>query len=292
MKRNEYIIESSKIIDDKNIAICSDMHINKKTSEKKIDEVLETLADIKPTHIVIPGDLYDVDHSTMFNMPDKVSLFIDRATDIADVFYVKGNIEQKSSLLPYRLYNNNNPKFHLLCENNSDGKYRYLNNAGINIAGIKLPLSFYKLSESERTKILLFHYKKYLEKLSKSCGTKDFNILLCHDPIIKKSMHYFAKLTKGTQNEINFNFDLIVSGHNHGGIWPDWMKPLFKMINANIELCYPTYTKGMFEVGDAGNKMIVSEGITKFNSDFGGLQILERFHEGTIENVKILSKKK
>ena len=290
MKRIEYILESSKINENKNIAICSDMHINKNIPNKKINEVLQTLADIKPTHIVIPGDLYDVDDSTIFNTPDKVSLFIDKATDIADVFYIKGNIEQKSELLPYKLYNNNNPKFHLLCENNNDGKYRYIKNNDINIAGIKLPLNFYKLSESERTKIILFQYKKYLEKLSKSCGTKDFNILLCHDPIIIEVINYFEKLSMEKQHESNFNFDLIIAGHNHGGIWPNFMKPLFKLIQANMDLCYPTYTKGIFEAGHKG-KMIVSQGITKFHSDFGVLQRLEGFHEGTIENVKILSKK-
>ncbi len=254
LKKFEYIIESSKIVEDKNVAICSDLHINKKTPEKKIDDVLQALADIKPTHIVIPGDLYDVDDTTIFNMPDKVSLFIDNATDIADVFYVKGNVEQKSELLPYRLYNNNNPKFHLLCEHNSDGKYRYIYNNGITIAGIKLPLDFYVLSESERAKCLLLQYRKYLEKLSKYCGAKNFNILLCHDPIIARTMLYLRTLTSNAKDETNLNFDLIISGHNHGGMWPDWMKPLFKLIGANIELCYPTYTKGMIDIGHNGEK--------------------------------------
>ena len=96
-----------------------DIHINKKKSYKKINYVLENLADIKPTYIVIPVDLYNVDESTLYSyldIPEKVSTFINDETDIADVSYVKGNIEQKSGLLPYGLYNNNNPKFHLLCE--------------------------------------------------------------------------------------------------------------------------------------------------------------------------------
>lgn len=96
-----------------------DIHINKKTSNKKINYVLENLDNIKPTYIVIPGDLYNVDESTVYSyldIPEKVSTFINDETDIADVSYVKGNIEQKSGLLPYGLYNNNNPKFHLLCE--------------------------------------------------------------------------------------------------------------------------------------------------------------------------------
>ncbi len=287
MERYEYTIESSKIDGDKNIAICSDLHINKKTTDKKIDDILYTLEDIKPTHIVIPGDLYDTavyDNEQIFN-------FIDNATEIADVFYVKGNIEQKNGLLPYKLYNNHNRKFHLLCERNLDGEYTYINNNGINISGIKLPLEFYRLNENQRAMFLLFEYRKYLETLSVNCGSKNFNVLLCHDPIILKIIPFLRNLTAKTPYETDLNFDLIISGHNHGGIWPDWMRPFFKLIGANMELCYPTYTKGMIEIGCNGGKIVISKGITKFHSDFGKLQLFERFHEGTVENVKILSKK-
>lgn len=292
MRRIEYTMDSSKVSEDKNIAICSDMHINEKTPDRKIDDVLQTLADIKPTHIVIPGDLYDVDMDDMSSLYERVSQFVEDATEIADVFYVKGNVEQKSGLLPYRLYNNHNPKFHLLCERNLDGKYRYIKNDGINVAGIKPPLDFYKLSETERVKILLFQYRKYLEKLSRCCGTKDFNILLCHDPIIAAAKYFSEILAADGKWDYNFNFDLVISGHNHGGIWPDWMIPLFKLMGANMDLCYPTFTKGMLDIGHNGEKMVISEGITKFHSDFGRLQMLERFHEGTIENVRVLSRKK
>ena len=37
--------------------------------------------------------------------------------------------------------------------------------------------------------------------------------------------------------------------------------------------------------------MIISEGITKFHSDFGKFQMFEKYHEGTVENVKVLSRK-
>lgn len=38
--------------------------------------------------------------------------------------------------------------------------------------------------------------------------------------------------------------------------------------------------------------MIISEEITKFHSDFGKFQMFEKYHEGTVENVKVLSRKK
>ena len=90
------------------------------------------------------------------------------------------------------------------------------------------------------------------------------------DPIIAEVMLYLKTLTS-TKHETNLNFDLIVSGHNYGCIWHNWMKPLFKLTGSNIELFYPIYTKDMLEVGKNGEKIMVSEGITKFNSGFGCL---------------------
>ena len=167
MKRKQYMMYSDKINSNINIAVCSDLHLSDSTSKKKLLDVLETLQEIKPTHIVMPGDLYDICDGTIAKKNDIVTKFIDEATDIADVFYVKGNIEQRSMLLPYGLYYNNNPRFHLLCEENTDGRFRYINNDGINISAIKLPIGFYYLTEEERCKMLLDRYNKYLEKLSK-----------------------------------------------------------------------------------------------------------------------------
>ena len=284
MKRKQYTIYSDKIDSSKNIAVCSDLHLNENTSKKKISEVLETLDEIKPSHIVIPGDLYDVCHSTIEVKNDIVTDFINEATDIADVYYVKGNIEQRSMLLPYGLYYNNNPHFHLLCENTPSGKDKIIYNNDVNVSAIKLPLDFYYLNEEERCKALMERYNKYLEKLSKYCGTKNFNVLLCHDPIIVKALQLYQK------EHGNLNFDLIISGHNHGGLFPYWLKSVFEFSGADMERLYPTYTKGIFET-NYNQYTIVSEGVTRFHSGFGKLQFLEKCHEGTIENVKVLSKK-
>lgn len=284
MKRKQYTIYSDKIDSSKNIAVCSDLHLNENTSKKKISEVLETLDEIKPSHIVIPGDLYDVCHSTIEVKNDIVTDFINEATDIANVYYVKGNIEQRSMLLPYGLYYNNNPHFHLLCENTPSGKDKIIYNNDINVSAIKLPLDFYYLNEDERCKELMERYNKYLEKLSRSCGTKNFNVLLCHDPIIVKALQLYQK------DHGALNFDLIISGHNHGGLFPYWMKSVLEFSGVDMERLYPTYTKGIFET-NYNQFTLVSEGVTKFHSGFGKLQCLENFHEGTIENVKVLCKK-
>ena len=283
MKRNEYVIKSPKVKSDKNIVICSDMHINSRTSFEKIEETIGSISEMKPTHIVIPGDLYDANQYGIAKNAEKVAYFIGQTSKIADVYYVRGNIDQRINLFSNDSCYNDNEKFHALCEGNENDSQLCVKNDDINFSGIELPSDFYDLGEHDKIKILLSYYKTYLEKLSNICGSKDFNVLLCHDPIIRDAICYLSY--KGI---IDLNFDLVVSGHNHGGIWPTFMKPLFRLAHFDMDLLYPTYTKGMFEMKDCQKNLIVSEGVTKFHSGFGALQFLESFHEGTIENVKVL----
>ena len=287
MKRNEYKLYSSKVKSDKNIAIVSDLHISESMSDSALTEVLDTLDDINPSHIVIPGDLYNVDISTICE--DKVTKFVNEASLIADVFYVKGNIEDKGSILnmrilPTGLSKNNNPKIHILCEKIGDYQERFVHYDGINISGIRMPESFYKLSEYEKVTMLLSKYQRYLERLSKQCGESNFNVLLCHDPIIRDMLMVMETI----KNE-PLNFDLVISGHNHGGMFPESLKPLFKLISKDIKKYYPSYTDGIMTC-DNNSIMIVSEGVTKYHSEMGVLEHLERFHEGTVENVRVLKK--
>lgn len=291
MKRREYEVYTNKVDSEKNIAIVSDMHISDETPTEKLIDTLDTLSDIKPTHIVMPGDLYDVDVATMFNR--KVTSFINDATDIAPVFYVKGDSEDRGALysmkmLPKGLDNGQNKKFHVLNEENKEISLDSYTFKGINFTGLKLPQEYYGLSEFNKARYILNHYRSYLERMSqrlqvlKEKGYDEFSVLLCHDPaIIDAITHY--NLTEDEQ----LNFNLMISGHNHGGIYPNSLRPLFKM--AGKGSLYPSYTDGIHCTGDE-QYGIVSEGITKYPAGMGIMSSFERFHEGTIENVRVLKK--
>ena len=288
MRRMEYTLCSSKVKSDKNIAIVSDLHISENMPKKRLTEVLDTLDDIDPTHIVIPGDLYNVDMSTIGE--EKVTNFMNSASEIADVFYVKGNTEDMGSILNYRilpngLEKNDNSRIHILCENQKGYQTKVAKHNELSIAGIRLPEEFYRLSESEKVTMLLSRYDKYLDRLLKQCGEKSYNILLCHDPIIRDMI----LLMEAIRDSKISTFDLVISGHNHGGMFPESLRPLIKLFSKDITKYYPTYTDGLMRCGNNG-LMIVSEGITKYHSEMGVLEHLERYHEGTIENVRILKK--
>lgn len=280
MKKNEYVLYNSKVVSNKNIAIVSDLHISENTPNKKLEEVLDTLDDIHPTHIVIPGDLYNVDTSTICE--NKVTNFVEDMTSIAETFYVKGNTEDMGSILNMSIFPNGikeNKKFHILGEDEKIVHYD-----GINITGIKIPEELYKKEEKRKMIELLTKYEEYLNRISKKCGDKDYNILLCHDPI----MFEVLKIIEGINGNA-LNIDLLVAGHNHGGMFPKVLKPIINPFTNDINKYYPSYVNGLWET-DTNNHMIVSEGVTKYHSEMGILENLERFHNGTIENVRILKK--
>ncbi|MBE6156256.1 MAG: hypothetical protein E7161_00715 [Firmicutes bacterium] len=277
IKNHEYF--TSKNVSEKTLAIASDIHLSETTNIKDTLELLDTLDRIKPTHILLPGDLYNVDSSFQIESSNIADEFIKFASRIAPIIYVRGNSELKSDFLPCSF--SRNSQLHVLNSSNSlNVGTKYMASFGdMNIAGIDLPLDFYGLTEDEKVTLLLNKYQVYIRNIARLCQQSDFNILLCHDPIIIKIADELKALS---------NFDLVVSGHNHGGLVPDVLKPIFKLLGADLDKLYPTFRKGVVE--KQNTKYLISEGVTKFHAEFGGLAKLERFHEGSIDVVRVLKK--
>ena len=82
--------------------------------------------------------------------------------------------------------------------------------------------------------------KPNLGWLDEFCEQKGYRILLSHHP------EYFELLK-------NYDIDLILSGHAHGGQWRFFGLPIF----APGQGIFPKYTSGFYE-----NKMFVSRGVT------------------------------
>lgn len=271
MKVNEYKIETNKTVTDKRIAVVSDIHINGSTEVEKLLSIKNILKEIKPTHVFIPGDLYNVDEVTLSRQvgDNIVYNFLHELADIADIFYVKGNNEVKSSLIPYEIYNNLDPRIHLLCDtyaNYLSGSRNYCNYNNIvtgdmDVMAIKLPEVFYSISKDERIELLVSRYKEYLKNLTTKCNSDRYNVLLCHDSIMLDVYREIEALK---------NFDLIVSGHNHRGVYID-----------SIE---HEYISGIIQ--KLNTIFLISRGISR--SD----EVLDNDHESTIEVVNVYSKKR
>lgn len=274
----KYDIHTKKEIEEQKIAIMSDLHLENFGWDEKNLEIIKTLDKINPTSILIPGDLYN----TPSKVNDYLKTFLNSISDIAEVFYIPGNSEIKNGFIPVSILENKNPRLHILGNFISTGvSNAVINSKNMSVAGVELKEDFYYQSESNKVEMLLTKYKNYIEKLSTLCQDETFNILLCHDPIIIKAYEELQALSK---------FDLVVSGHNHGGIAPEYLKPLFKVLGLDLEKLYPTFVKGIYEKNQTN--FIVSEGVTKYQSEFGPLKALENFHEGTIEVVRVRKKDK
>lgn len=286
MKVKNYSIFVEKDIPDTTIAVGADFHISKKTKNKKIQEVLDTFDSIKPTCIVMPGDLYNVDYKTVYSDDTKVIDFLNQATEIAPVYYAPGNSELKCDFLPEGLTNNTNPNLHILCDSSKEFWEMGERNPkftdmvvteDMTVSAIKLPLEFYGMHEYQKSRFLLDNITLgYLIDMNFETDENKLNILICHDPYIITLARYLNQI------------DLVLSGHNHGGLFKEELKPLLKKLKADLELLYPTYIKGLWHRGNP--HFVISEGITKYHTDMGALQHLDRFHEGTIEVTRVRSK--
>lgn len=287
MKNKEFIIYSDLIKKDANIAVVSDLHFNSAMSNEKLDEIVELLKKLGPTQIAIPGDIYDpMMGSETYKIDDRIRFqkFIKQICSIADVYYTLGNIDQLD------LYSNDFSKKMLtrLPDNfvTTIGNGNLINLPDYNmcITGINLDKDLYKYDEQIRIKLIKTHYYEYLMGIKNMLKDQTYNVFLCHDPLIIDVLRDIHR--KDFDNIIN----LIISGHNHGGMFPNWAKPFVKLMGLDMQMAYPTYIKGKYSYGLNTGQMIVSEGITKYNSYSGGLQRFEKHHEGTVENIRILKR--
>jgi len=282
MKINVFNIYTDKDITNQKLAIISDIHISYTLEQNKIDDIINTLKIINPNYILIPGNLYNVDLSVLFDFySNKVAKFINEVSEIAEVYYIKGEKELESNILPWVLQLDNYPKFHSLFSktNLSENVMHQSNN--IVITGINLDKEHYQLDEKKKIELFINKYNYYLNKLYTLIKDQNFNILLCHDPFIINVIDTLNQLQK---------FDLIITGPNHESYFSNYLKSITKIIKIDKEKLYPKYFKGMIE--KENTHFLISQGVTKIHSDMSSIENLGCFQKGSIEVVNILKKTK
>lgn len=89
------------------------------------------------------------------------------------------------------------------------------------------------------------HYD--LEWLKRFSGREGYKVLICHHP------EYYLRFIQGTEYD---KFDLIVSGHCHGGQWRIFGHSVF----APGQGLFPKYAYGMHDTHRSGGKLIISAG--------------------------------
>lgn len=230
LKVSNYIIVSHKIpkeFDGFKIIQISDYH-NELSSKLNRDLVVQ-IKNEKPDIITITGDLID---SRKTNIEVAIDL-VKKLKKIASIYYVTGNHEAQISNYDELIDKLRKQDVMILDDK---GYVLERKNSKINIVGIDDPQMLHEYYVDDST-IIGAKLKNidYDEKL--------YSILLSHRP---EMFDFYVKN----------NFDLILTGHTHGG---QISLPFIGGVIAPNQGLFPKYDNGLFK--DKNTNMIVSSGI-------------------------------
>lgn len=234
-----YEVDTRGVFSSKNpvkIAVLADLH-NSFLNDG--DRIIDAVRKEQPDIIIAAGDML-LSHSDQRRENEKTAKLINSLCGIAPLFYGMGNHETAVSnrshlkhLWPDFLSNLTNKE--VLLRNLS--KNIYVKGKKINIYGLELPEKYYKRFNK---------LKPTVEEINNLIGKSDnaaYNILIAHNP------DFFKQYAK-------WGADLILSGHNHGGMV---RIPFFGGIISPRPAIFPKYDYGLFK--DEGAIMIVSAGM-------------------------------
>lgn len=217
---------------DFKIAHLSDYHNSQ--SDKLTNDVIESLKENEPDIIVLTGDLADSRKTDI----ERAVGFVSKIVKIAPVYYVTGNHECNISIKNQSAFDNmidGLESLGVIVLQNMSSAITLPNGEKIEIAGINDPY-FHCENENE--------VKSATEKLCSSfdIDEDEFNILLAHHP---EQLEIYS----------NCKFDLVFSGHAHGG----QVRFFNKSIIAPDQGLFPEYTDGLYETEET--TLVVSRGI-------------------------------
>jgi len=220
-----YTVKSDKIDTPVRLAVIADLHCC--SYGKKQSQLINAVNENKPDAILFPGDIKDD------LLPDKsVKNLLDGISDAYPCYYTTGNheivkgIEESKAL--FKSYN-----IEIL---EGDCVTVELNGQTVQICGTDDPLASENIFNSQ------------LKNASQQADSELFTVLTAHRP-------------ERIETYLDYDFDLIVSGHAHGGQWriPYVLNGLF----APNQGLFPKYAGGLYEHGDTIH--IVSRGLDKHN---------------------------
>lgn len=227
---SEYEVASDKLSEDFDgtvIIHVSDLH-NKLFGEGQ-GRLIKKINEQNPDFIVITGDLIDSNHPDV----EKGLLFVAQAVKIAPVYFVTGNHDNwLSDTNTYHLFHGLEQLGVTVLDN--EAEKIAVGDGYIQIWGM-----------DDDTQALKSKVREVLSQMEKEADASEpaFTLLLAHEPQL---FPVYAE----------FDVDLVLSGHAHGG---QFRIPFIGGFVAPDQGFLPEYTKGMYE--ENGTRMIVSAGL-------------------------------
>lgn len=228
-----YNIKSEKCTDNFKIVQLSDFH------SKPFEKVIEKVKEERPDIICITGDFINDKGKNK----DKMLEYGKRLVEIAPVYYITGNHERRLDYFDFLMSELKEIGFNVLLNEAAENEHCTILGLDENQADF----SDYKARRNGTFKYK--DMKPYFDNLSKA---DDFKIVLSHFP---ENFEGIKEL-----NYSQYDFDLQLSGHAHGG---QWIFPFIGPLFSPGQGVFPKYARGSF--GERP-KLIVSRGLG--NSEF------------------------
>lgn len=245
---DHFNIEADKLDIDNGfkIAHVSDYHNTKNKNINKI--LLDSLTTEKPDAIVVTGDLIDCRKTDIEKSID----FISTIVGIAPVYYVTGNHECNVSIDNQSDFDNmisDLIELGVVVLRDEEVKISLTDGEKINIFGIDDP--YFHCGSASEIKYATDSLCSFFD-----VNEKEFNILLAHHP---EQIDVYSK----------YNFDLVYSGHAHGG-----QGRLFGVgLIAPDQGLFPKYSSGIYKPNNT--TLVVSRGI---GNSIAPVRIFDRPH--------------
>ena len=195
-------------------------------------KMLKKINDEHPNIIVMTGDMvnkYDTNFEKFLNLAEALSKSY-------EIYYIVGNHEVRLRKDDLSFIVQKLKEFGVKIL--SDDKITIMRKKDyINIYGIDIPLSYYKIINKPS------NVEEVITGILNKCNEKEYNILLAHNPL------YFEAYSKQ-------NIDLTLSGHVHGGMI---RLPFIGAILSPERKLFPKYSSGIYEINN--KKLIVNRGL-------------------------------
>ncbi len=232
LKTVTYDVKSSKVQNTVKIALVTDLHSCYYGQNQS--ELFDKIDEYKPDAVLLGGDIFDdiLDE-------ENAQILIDRLAGKYKAYYVSGNHEWWSGRM-YEFFDYLNSRGVKVLRGESDSIK--VGDSVVNICGIDDP-------EVDRYDPTYTRWEEQLDKAGKTLDSGTLNILLSHHP---ERIDDYSK----------YGFDVIVSGHAHGGQFR--IPFILNGFYAPDQGFLPEYAGGVYDID--GKKMIVSRGLSRENT--------------------------
>lgn len=196
LKTVTYTVESDKISTPVRIVLLTDLHSCRYGENQK--NLIKAVKAQNPDIILLGGDIFDD------KVPHKnAELTVKQLAEQYPCYYVTGNHEYWSREVGAILDIIEGYGVKVLS-----GKCDTIevNGQTLNICGVDDPDAEVYLAEGEPIEWQIKRANEAVQKAEKTLGTEIFSVLLSHRPELYETYQ-------------NYEFDLVLSGHAHGGQW-------------------------------------------------------------------------